>query len=694
MSVQTLIDDIDNDNLAEGMDTDKLRRIGDDVVTRFDEDWQSMKDWRHVIDEGLLAIDQDGKPKSDPFDNAANYKSTIIPEAAIKFGDRVTMEILNHRDLVKGDVIGRDPNNQKQEKMDRVSEYMNYDINHKMPDWRGGQEKIAYRIPLIGSMFKKTAFNPLKGCNDSIVIDYPNFAVNMETEDDESRRSFTHILEVNKAGVQMRVNAGIWIDREIYSEDAASDEGSNAKKGTSTEDNDDRFLEQHCYCDLHDDGLAIPVIVTVHEKSKEVVRIVPDYSEYTIYVKHETRVESVSKAIERQRQAAQMQSNDKFEPNYSTMKLTNIVPASQITHYRFLRSIDGTYLGIGYFHELANLQKAHNMATNQLLDAGTLNNLGGGFLAKGFRKKMGMVRVKPSEWKTVDIDPALLKNGILPLPTKEPSPTLYNLKENLSTEMRNFTVVAGDEASQIQGNTAPTTALAILFEAGQATSALLLRFTRAMGEEFRKLFYLSKLYIDPLEYQQVLDDENASFEADFNNELFDIVPVANPEMSSRMQRIQLATVELEQFDRVLQTGGNPIAILKNFYDVIGTDYVDQIFPEEGAMTPAEKQQLEQMTQAQEMANQQMQIQIQLLQQQVLNDKKEADSLAVKRIAEIEQILAKIGEIKANTILLAEKAESEELNNQINKYTASMQAIQDSLTAILPGQGLPTQETLQ
>ena len=686
MSVKQLLDDLDKDNLAEGMSEHDLQTIGEDVCRRFNEDLSSMTDWMAVIDNGLKDIDQDGKPNSEPFDGAANYKSTIVSEAAIKFGDRVKMEVLNNRNLVKGDIIGKDPDNMKQDTLDRVTEYMNFDINHRMVNWRQGQEKIGYRIPLVGSMFKKTVFDPLKGRNASVVIDYPNFAVNQSTEVLEEGRSFTHIMAFDASDVQKRVNAGIWLDANIYGDDPDADKGGNEKEGTTSEENDERFLEQHCFHDINGDGVAEPIIVMVHEKSKKVLRIVANYTEDTVFVKHEGRIETVSKAIRRQQEAhdlinansANKAQPTEFTPNLDRTTIIDVEPASQITHYGFLPSEDGTFLCDSYFHKVANLQKAHNLSTNQLLDAGTINNLGGGFVSRGFRKKMGVIRTKPSMWQPVDIDPANMRNGILPYPTKEPSQTLFALKENLSAEMRNYTVVTGDDMSKIQGNTAPTTALALLFEQGQATSALLLRFTEAMGSEFRKLFNLSKIYIDPVDYQMVLDDENANYENDFNNELFDIVPVANPEMSSRVQKIQLAMAELEQFDRVLAAGGNPIRLIKNYFEAIGTDDLDQIFPEAGAMTPQEEQQIQAMTEAQNIANEQMRVQIDLLNQQVRNDALEAQSLAVKRDAEIAGIYSQVQERLAKATLLMEQAETEQLANQLTSYTASLQAISDSL----------------
>jgi len=444
---------------------------------------------------------------------------------------------------------------------------------------------------------------------------------------------------------------------------------------------------------LDKDGYAEPCIITVHEKSKKVVRIVARYSPDTIMVKLNDRIESLTAAVERQAKVAmaavssgeQTALSTGFEVDFSGMKLCAVNPESQITSYSFYESLDGTFLGSGYFHMVANLATANNVTTNVLMDGAQLSTLGGGFLAKGFRKKMGPIRLKLGQWMATDVPAADLRNGMMPNPTSEPSQTLYNLNDKIEGQLRNFTLVAGNENQGIQANTAPTTALAMISEQAIPTSALLLRITEAEGKEFQKLFQLNKKYVDPEQYQMVLDDEEANFENDFNEKMMDMVPVANPEMSSKMQRVQMAEAQMGVVDRVLQAGGNPMPIIKGYFEAMGADNLDKIFPEEGTMTEEEKQQIAAMTQAQEQANELQTIQIQLLNQQVENEGIEAKSLAQRRSIENRETVVKIDKIIADTILTREEAETESLKNQIDTYTAQMTAIRDSIPTGMPGQ---------
>lgn len=696
MSLKKLLDQLDGRNIAKGLTEEKLTCLGKEVKRRFNEDIGSMTDWSNLIDKGLELLKQDFMPKSEPFDGASNYKSPVIPEGIIKFGDRAKIELLNKRDLVKADIIGRDQEKKKEKQSDRVCEYMNYQLNHEMKEWRGDQEILFYRIGLIGNLFKKTQFDPFKGRNVSKVIHYPNFAVNQSTTNIDECRSFTDILVFDRNDVFERQNSKTWLDVEIYPEldedTQKGDEGSSeANNVDQPEQNDDRFLEQHCYEDLDGDGYAEPYVITVHENTGKVVRIDACYSEDSIRVSYNDRIQTVFEAITDQAktfttetdQGLQSSLNEGFKPDFSVMTLVSIQQESQITSYPYYPSIDGTFLGNGYFHMIANLARANNITTNLLLDAAQLANLGGGFLAKGFRKKMGPMRIKPAQWNATEVPARDLAAGMAPNPTKEPSPALMSLNDKLEAQLRNFALVASDEGSGIKANTAPTTALAMIYEQDLPMSALLIRLTDSEAEEFKKLFRLNQRYIQADDYKLVLDEQEADYLEDFNSKLMDISPVANPEMSGQMKKVQMAEAQLAVFDRVVQVGGNAIPIIKNYFELIGSDLLPELFPEEGAVPKEDEKQMQAMAQQQQKAQQLQEVQIklqeaqiQLMQQQVENEGLEAQSLAIKRKAEIQVILTKVDKTIAETLLIAEKAESEQAKNQISIYTTKLKSIRD------------------
>jgi len=267
---------------------------------------------------------------------------------------------------------------------------------------------------------------------------------------------------------------------------------------------------------------------------------------------------------------------------------------------------------------------------------------------------------------------------MLPNPNPEPSQVLFALNERFEQQGRTVAAIV-DNSVQITAQTAPTTALAIIQELLISTSALMGRILDGMSKEFQILFNLNKRTFDPELYKILLDDPKANSIVDFNNESMDIVPTASPEMSSKLQRIQLASVEVDQINNVVAAGGNPTPIIRNFFERIGSDNIDEIFPEQP--TDAQAEEIARFTQAQEQANQLQQQQTQFLQLQTEVLLREQERLDAKTQIDIEKAISDITTNMADNILTLEKAETEEVKNGINLYTTQAQGVIDLLTAI-------------
>ena len=203
------------------------------------------------------------------------------------------------------------------------------------------------------------------------------------------------------------------------------------------------------------------------------------------------------------------------------------------------------------------------------------------------------------------------------------------------------------------------------------------RIIRSIGKEASILFELTKDYFSQEDYVRVTGDDAANIEEDFDIDGLTIACGANPEMSSRMQRMILAQAELEQVPLVTQAGGNPIPIIKNYFKRIGTENLDEIFPNESEMSPEEKAQMQQMQQMQQHQLQLAERQDKLLeaQTQILlkgEERKDRESSVNidEKLAKITTLLEEGRLTQAKTILTQEQAETESLNNDLNIYTTA------------------------
>ena len=670
MALKDLIENIGQENLAEDIDQDVLAELGVRIKRQYDEDLASMKDWCEMVDKGLDLMKQEYKTKSHPWDGASNFKSPLMTQASIAFGDKASLEILRSKNLVKADIIGKDKSGEKGKLADRITEAMNYQVNYQMDNWRKEQKRLLYVNPNVGCMFKEVVYDSMDGKPSSNIIQYPDFAVNQATTDMDNARSFTKILDVGKNGMFERQASGTWLDIDLYPEDADGDEGSNEAASTkSANDNDERFLEQQCWADLDKDGYEEPYTVTIHENTMTVLRIVARYNFTSFTVKDRSgQVSPLVDLIKDETIRAKLSGMPLPDfSNISGLELVKITPFQNIIKYGFIPSPDGSFLDLGYAHLLGAITQAINTTTNQLTDSGTARNMGGGYLAKGFRKKMGPLRFKPGEYKETNIAARDLQTGILPNPNPEPSAVLFALNEKLQQQGLSFASII-DVSGQIQANTAPTTALAIIQEALISVSALMGRILDSMSEEFQALFDINKTTFDQKLYTKILDEE-ADVRADFNNESLDIQPTASPEMSSKLQRIQLSTVEMEMVPAVINAGGNPMPIVKGFFERIGSDKIDEIFPEQP--TDQQAQETAKFREAQELENQIAMENLKLTQLQTEILMREQDRLDADTQRKIEETSSEIKKNLSEIILNLEKAESEDVKNNVSKYTAQI-----------------------
>lgn len=660
MTIETTLDFIGKDNLVDIIKKrddggDLLAELATQVIDDAERDKATMGDWEKLIEQGREVAKQETGTKSFPWDGAANFKTPDLLGAAISFGDRATTELLRSYNILKIKVVGKDAQGLKKKASENVTEYMNWQIHSEMPDWIDIQEQLLYEMPNTGCVFKKVFFDSLEKRPDTELIHYPDFIVNQAKKSMDDRYPFTQPMDFSYGEVREKQRQGIWADEEIYPEGSDDDKGLNGEERVEVAlDNPEKFYEQRCWFDLDDDSYAEPYIVLVHVASKKVVRIVARYRSNGVYVKKGDQTGILGELV-------------------GATEVVKIKPLNDIVKYGFVKSQDGTFLDLGYYHMLTALCKAQNTTTNQLLNAGTLANTQGGWTAKGFRKKMGNIKFKMGEFAQTDISAADLQNGILMHQFKEPSATLLNLRDKIAVATKELSVNL-DLQGVIAPNAPATTTLALIQEAMVPTSAIMQRIIRAESKEFKILFDINSDFIDQEEYQLVLDDPDAKYQDDFDARKMDIMPTASAELSSQAQRLQQAEAMVMQSQVIGMMGGDVRPIFENWFDAIGAnEMVNQVWPDPEAMS--EQQKVRQQEIQAKQRKEEMLIGIDVDQKEralVLEEK--------KGLSDRQLNLMKMEELKSETILNLEKAETENSKNQINVYTTQLDGLRFAIDA--------------
>jgi len=649
-------------NIAEELESSQLAIIATRITEQFESDWTSMAKWREQNDNGIDLSTPDLHPKTTPFPNSANYKTLALTQAATAFGDRASKELLQDEFLFMTNIIGKDKDGQKAAIAERVKEYENYHLDYRMEDWRDNQSDMLYKLPKYGTMFKKIYFDPLENRKVSCMIEYPNFCVSDSIKSLEKARSFTEIVAYSKNEAKEFQALGYWCDCDLSGDDGQS--GSNESEGAeSAIDNAECYYVQNTYLDLDDDGYEEPYVVTYHKGSGNVVRIVADYNIYGIMVRNGGKIISLGSAKD--------QGDIVLKEVMRTAELMKINRAMDIVKYGFIRG-DG-FLDIGYYWLLGALTQLVNTATNMMLDKGAQYNMGGGFLAKEFRKgnNSGAVSFKMGEYKQTDIPASVLQGGIVNLPVGEPSQILLQLLTMAQGELANFSASV-DLSALIAQNVAPTTAAISVSEQLVPTAAIYQYIQRSQSKEFEKLMALTPLYIDNSEYQEVVGAEG-SIETDYASSV-SIKATAQKSMSSDVIRnFEIAALQT-MLPQIQAAGGNAVKVIKLALGQLKSINTDGILPEMDEQQEAEANAKMQA----ESAKQQQLIDLQILSQQKAIAGFEAQEQAGKIKAQSE--MAKIeGDIllnnekikltqaqtykeKANAAKLAEEAQAQAIEN--------------------------------
>jgi len=527
LDIATIVDSL---NLTEELDNDTLNEIGDYVATSYEEDNTSRYDWLQRYEQAQKLAAQVFTKKNEPWANASNVKHPLLSIAAIQFHAKAYPALIPSGDVVTGRVVGRDPDGVKRKRAERIGMHMTYQLKYEMEGWEEHMDSLLLRLPITGCEFTKTFFNPETGLNQSSAVNASNLVVNYYTENLKSAARITEVMEYSGNEIIEKQRAGLWADIDMSAMNAVprddtvtqvKDDTQGMDKPMYDDDTPYEILEQHNFLDLDGDGYREPYIVTIDKASRKVLRIVARFDDEAITYNE-------------------------------TGAIRRISPHEYYTKYSFIPSPDGGFYDMGFGTLLGPINETVNTLINQLVDSGTVNALSGGFISKSLRIRGGNLRFKPFEWKTVNAYGQDLKQGIFPLPTKEPSDVLFKLLSYLVQAGERLAgttdMMVGENPGQ---NQKATTTMAVLDQGMKVFTAIYKRVRRAEGEDFLKLYKLNATYLNEKEEFSVVNpskDELAQQpigQDDYMDEQISVFPSADPNMSNQLQRLQSAQAVLE-----------------------------------------------------------------------------------------------------------------------------------------------------
>lgn len=586
-------------NITSSLKKEELAKIGALVKTGYDIDVASRSDIDEMNKEAMKLAKQTLEKKTFPWPDAASVKYPLITVASIQFASRALPELIPDENIVNPKIVGADEDKAKEEKGERVTKYMNYQLTTEMEAWMDETDRLLHTLPITGTCFRKVYYDPLEGKVQSIALSYDDVVVHAKCANLKVARRVSHKFYRHKNTVQEMVNAKIW--REIKL--GISTDGDDAD-----EDAPHLFIEQHRWLDLDEDGYEEPYIVTIHAESSEVVRIVARYDADSLILK--------------------------------AGKLIRIDPIQYFIKYPFIPNPDGGFYDIGFGTLLYPINGSINSVIDQLLDSGTLANTGGGFLSRGIKMSAGSIRFKPGEWKHTDTMGQDLRQGVLPLPIKDPSQVLFQLLGLLISAGRDISSVQEAMSGEKPGENVSAATVTALIEQGlKVFSGIYKRIYRSLTEEFKLIFWLDSKFLDKKTYVVVLDE--TINQNDFDVKSYDIEPAAEPIFSLDTQRVGRAEALLKISGR---PGLNEDEITRNYIKAVRAPEIMYLPPEKRPKPPPDPAMEEVAIKRDRLAMEQSKTHLEKL-----------------------ELFAKIEALRAKAIDYIASAESREMGDQLTEY---------------------------
>ena len=538
-------DDDFDENLAEGMDEGELAELAGDLLGEVEEDTNSRKEWIQTYVDGLELLGMKIEDRTEPWPGACGVYHPLLSEALVKFQAETMTETFPAQGPVKTEIIGKETP-ETRDAAARVQEDMNYQLTDVMVEYRPEHERMLWGLGLAGNAFKKVYFDPSLDRQTAMYVPAEDVIVPYGASSLETAGRVTHVMRKTPNELHKLQASGFYRDVELPDPTNTLDEVEKkiAEKMGFRAEADDRYklLEIHADLVLADDKLAadeaksdvaVPYVVTIDKGTQTVLSI-----------------------------------RRNWQPDDAKKAKRN-----HFVHYSYIPGFG--FYAFGLIHLIGAFAKSGTSLIRQLVDAGTLSNLPGGFKTKGLRVKGDDTPIAPAEWRDVDVASGTMRDNIMPLPYKEPSQVLYTLLGTIVEDGRRMASASDMKISDMSSQAPVGTTLAILERTLKVMSAVQARIHYSMKQEFKLLKAIIRDYT-PEEYNY--DPGEGDRKAKKNDyDRVNVIPVSDPNAATMAQKIVQYQAVLQLAQGAPQLYDLPY-LHRQMLDVLGIKNAEKLVP--------------------------------------------------------------------------------------------------------------------
>jgi len=533
-------------NLVELLPDDVVTELVSDLISDFDDDVNSRKDWMQTYVDGLELLGLKIEERADPWMGACGVYHPLLAEAVVKFQAEIMMTTFPAAGPVKTQIIGKETPEKKQAAT-RVAADMNYQLTDVMTEFRPEHERMLWGLGLAGNAFKKVYFDPSLDRQTSIFVTAEDLVVPYGASDLHTADRITHVMRKTENEMRKLQVGGFYADVDLGEPNNTLDEVEKkiAEKMGFRAQTDDRFkllemnvnLDLEGYEDVDKDGeptgIALPYIVTIEKGSSKCLAIRRNWEK-----------------------------GDKLHKK-----------RQHFVHYGYVPGF-GFYC-FGLIHLVGAFSKSGTSILRQLVDAGTLSNLPGGFKTRGLRVKGDDTPIGPAEWRDVDVPSGTIAENIMALPYKEPSQVLAGLLDKIVEEGRKFASAADIQVADMSANSPVGTTLAILERTLKVMTAVQARIHYSFKQELRLLRDIIRDYTPPEYTYEPAEGTPKAKQSDYD--LVAVIPVSDPNAATMAQKIVQYQAVIQLAQMAPQIYDLP-QLHRQMLDVLGIKNAEKLVP--------------------------------------------------------------------------------------------------------------------
>jgi hypothetical protein len=486
-------------NIVDEVDPELLSEAVNDLLDKIDRDKEAREKRDKQYEEGLRRTGLgDDAPGGAQFSGANKVVHPMLIEACVDFSARFMKEIFPSGGPVKAKVLG-EHDEEKLEKAERKSEFMNWQTTEQMQEFRGELEQLSTQLPLGGGQYMKMMWNARnrRPVSEFIPIDdiyLPFAATNFYTAERK-----THVQYVTKMEFDRRVKSGMYRDVEIgnpadieFSKASIANDKIEGRKELSYNEDGLRTIFEIYTCIDFGDGVE-PYILSVDKSSGLALSLYRNW-----------------------------------EPDDDMRRELDWIVEFPFVPWR------GAY-PIGLTHMIGGLSGAATGALRALLDSAHIQNVPTLLKLKGGPGGQ-TINVQPTE--VVEMEGGALVDDVrkiaMPLPFNGPSPVLFQLLGFLVDAGKGIVQTTFEKLADQNPNQPVGTTMALIEQGMVVFSSIHSRLHSSMARCLKILHRINSAYLTQEDVQAQVAGLKIE-PSDFDGPM-DVIPVSDPSIFSDTQR--------------------------------------------------------------------------------------------------------------------------------------------------------------